>query len=189
MRLPRKFKTKRTVVRIFNNDDLKGYWNLIKTNRERLEKDFPITLKNTRTKKATESWIDQKIKSWSKHTSFSFVILENENDTLIGQLTIKTIDWKIPKAEMAYFIDKDWEGKGITTEVVKGGIDFCFNNLKLNKVFIRTAPDNRASQRIAEKCGFKKEGLLKKDHRQSDGTLSDVLYYGLLPGKKNQAPT
>lgn len=168
------------MVRAFEENDLEDYWRLIEANRPRLEKDFPITVKNTLNKSATQNWILQKIFAWQQKESFSFLILEKTSARLVGQLTIKTIDWRIPKAELAYFIDADWTGQGLMTEVVRQGVKVCFEHLSLSKVYIRAAPDNIGSQKIAEKCGFKMEGLLKKDHRQSDGTLTDVIYYGLL---------
>jgi RimJ/RimL family protein N-acetyltransferase len=47
-------------------------------------------------------------------------------------------------------------------------------------VYARIAPDNPASIRVAEKCGFQHEGLLRKEYRAGNGELMDVLYYGIL---------
>jgi RimJ/RimL family protein N-acetyltransferase len=52
--------------------------------------------------------------------------------------------------------------------------------LKLNKLYLRVSGDNKASQRVAEKNGFRTEGTLRSDFKTSDGKLIDLIYYGLL---------
>lgn len=42
------------------------------------------------------------------------------------------------------------------------------------------AADNLASQRVAERCGFVQEGRFRQHQRKKDGTLVDMLWYGLL---------
>jgi ribosomal-protein-serine acetyltransferase len=50
----------------------------------------------------------------------------------------------------------------------------------MNKVYARVDPDNIASIRVLESCGFQQEGLLRKDFRTGDGRLLDVCYFGKL---------
>ena len=45
---------------------------------------------------------------------------------------------------------------------------------------LQVRADNAASQRVAERCGFRLEGRQRLRHRKKDGTLVDRLWYGLL---------
>jgi hypothetical protein len=44
-----------------------------------------------------------------------------------------------------------------------------------------TAPDNTASQRVAERSGFQREGILRSYH-EVDGRREDAVFFSLLPG-------
>lgn len=93
---------------------------------------------------------------------------------------IKNIDYSLAKCELGYFIDIDFEGKGITSQAVKNVLDFCFGEIKMNKVTICTSLVNTASQRVATKHGFVQEGMLRQEFKNGKGQLEDILYFGLL---------
>lgn len=57
--------------------------------------------------------------------------------------------------EVGYWIGFPHWNKGLTTEALKTLISFCKNDLKLSSLLITTDINNRASQRVAEKSGFK----------------------------------
>jgi ribosomal-protein-serine acetyltransferase len=103
----------------------------------------------------------------------------------IGMLFIKSLDWRIPKAELAYYIDKEYEGKGIISKALNNVIEFAFSVLKLNKLYLRVAPDNKGSRKVAEKNSFKIEGTLRNDFKTYEGALIDLLYYGLINNKNS----
>jgi RimJ/RimL family protein N-acetyltransferase len=70
-------------------------------------------------------------------------------------------------------------GKGYTTEAVQLLIDYLFETKARYRIQLVILPDNGASRRIAEKCGFTLEGTLRGPffHR---GHNVDVLMYSLL---------
>ncbi len=100
-------------------------------------------------------------------------------------ICVKTIDYRILKCELGYFAAEDYQGKGVTSKMVSDALDFCFNELKMNKVFICTSEINLASQRIALKHNFKQEGILRDEFRNGDGELQNTVYFGLLKSEYN----
>lgn len=60
--------------------------------------------------------------------------------------------------EIGYGILPSYEGNGYMTEAVQGMIRWAFAQQDVNFVEAETDPDNRASQRILEKCGFVPNG-------------------------------
>ena len=77
-------------------------------------------------------------------------------------------------------MDKNYEGKGIMARSLSLVTDVCFNETELVKFFLRIDPENISSRRVAEKAGFLVEGIIRKDFKTGDGTLKDLVYYGLL---------
>ncbi len=99
---------------------------------------------------------------------------------IIGSIILKNIDWSVPKAELAYFIDGEYEGKGFTSYAVKWLTEYAFSDLKMEKLYIKLNPENEGSKKVAIKNGFEKEGYFKREFRTGQGVLTDVERYGLL---------
>ena len=65
-------------------------------------------------------------------------------------------------AEIGYFIGEPFWNKGIATKAVKLITDWGFKNLNLVRIHTGIFAFNKPSQRVLEKCGFKKEAIFKK---------------------------
>lgn len=151
---------------------------LIDANRERISNYLPKTAKAVSDKRSAKSYIREKIKNEKEKREFCFLIVDVKKGTPCGAVFLKNFEWTIPKCELGYFIDKNEEGKGITSNALHAIIEYCFSVLKLNKLFLRAAVDNAGSKRVAEKNGFIEEGVLRKDFMTEKGELIDVVYYG-----------
>lgn len=165
----------------------KEFYNLIDKNRNHIGKTFPVTLANSDTIEKAENFISVSKDKERNSEGYYFYAREIETNDLIGYLCVKTIDYRISKCELGYFIDEDFQGKGITSKLVSVALDFCFNKLEMNKVFICTSEINLASQQIALKHNFKQEGILRDEFRNGDGTLQNTVYFGLLKSEYNKS--
>ncbi len=94
-------------------------------------------------------------------------------------MVIKDIDFTVPKCELAYFIDEAFEGKGIATDATHWLVNFCFEELDMEKIILRINPANEGSKQVALKNGFSREGYMKNEYRNGYGELTDVEHYGL----------
>jgi ribosomal-protein-serine acetyltransferase len=164
----------------------KEFYKLIDKNKNHIGKTFPVTLANSDSPEKVENFISVSKDKEKNSEGYYFYAREIKTNNLIGYLCVKTIDYRISKCELGYFIDEDFQGKGITSKMVSNALDFCFNELKLNKVFICTSEINVASQRVALKHNFKQEGILRDEFRNGDGTLENTVYFGLLKSEYNQ---
>ncbi len=82
--------------------------------------------------------------------------------------------------ELSYQLyDAGDAGRGYTTEAVQLLVDYLFDTKPRHRVHLVILPDNAASRRVAEKCGFTLEATLREPffHR---GRNVDVLMYSLL---------
>ncbi len=156
------------------------FFDLVENNRNRIIKTFPVTVSNCFDLKATEEFISKNIQVEKEKTGYYFYVRNLETNYLIGYIGVKKIDYHISKCELFYFIDNHFEGKGIISKAISEVIDFCFQELKMNKIFICTSKINYGSQQIALKNGFVQEGTLREEFKNHEGTLEDINYYGLL---------
>lgn len=161
------------------------FFKLIDRNREHIRKTFPVTAFANSDREKTEQFLTEALETEKKREGYYFYLRSTETTELIGYVVVKNINEKVHKCELAYFIDMDYEGKGITSKAVADAVAFCFNELEMNKVFICTSPVNKRSQRIAEKNGFIQEGILRQEFRNGFGQLEDIIYYGLLKSDYN----
>src|ERR1043165_5824363 len=167
-------------IRLLTEDDLHAYYSLIDRNRQRLQDFFAGTVAATGTLETTHTHVKDVIAKCEDRTHFPFVVTDNANDALIASIQIKSLDWRIPKAELGYYVDADHEGKGIVTKAVSKIITYGFEELGLFKMFIRTHEHNISSRKVAEKNGLIYEGTIRADYKTTGGDIVDIMYYGML---------
>ena len=71
-------------------------------------------------------------------------------------------------------------GRGIATDALKLLTRWAFDQLGLQRLQLKADPDNAASQRVAEKAGYQREGLLRSSFVVR-GRRSDSVLYSRLP--------
>lgn len=162
------------------------FFKLITKNKIHIEKTFPVTVSNCLDLEKTKKFIADNIQKEANNEGYYFYIRNTETNILIGYVCIKNIKQDILKCELAYFIDAEFEGKGIISEAISKTIEFCFDQLKMNKVYICTSKINKGSQRIALKHSFQEEGILREEFKNHVGILEDIVYFGLLKSDYNE---
>jgi RimJ/RimL family protein N-acetyltransferase len=166
-------------IRQLTDADAENYFSLVDRNRKRLEDFFAGTVARNKTIQDTRIFISDITEKAAKKIYFPFVIIDAAQN-LVGYVDVKSIDWNIPKAELGFFIDAGYEGKGIISRAVAKIVEHCFETLKMKKLFLRTHEKNTGSRRVAEKNGFILEGIIKSDYKTTSGVIVDLMYYGLL---------
>ena len=78
--------------------------------------------------------------------------------------------------EIGYWLGEAYQGKGIMTRACRAMVTYGFTELKLNRIEICCAPENRKSRAIPERLGFKKEGVLRQAERIRDQFVDNVVY-------------
>lgn len=91
------------------------------------------------------------------------LIIEANEHGPIGVVMLTDIDWKnrIAQFHSKIATSKEIRGKGYGTKATKALIKYAFEQLNLNLVYSYIIEYNIASQRVHEKCGFKKDGVLR----------------------------
>ena len=87
------------------------------------------------------------------------------------------------RATMGYWVARGARGGGICTRAVRLLARYGLDELELQRIDLITDPDNLASQRVAEKVGFQREGVMRAHLRHPDGRIRDSVMFSLLPGE------
>lgn len=112
--------------------------------------------------------------------NYVFGIEQMNENKLIGSCGLYNLDIVTHKAEMRIKIgDKTYWGKGFGSEATMLLLDFGFNDLNLNKIWLRVLANNIAAVNLYKKARFKTEGTLRKD-LYIKGNLEDVLIMSIL---------
>lgn len=112
-----------------------------------------------------------------KHPWFKAICL---GEKVIGSITLDNGKGAHScKAELGYVISRKYWGNGCATQAIKLAIETGFKDLEVERIEAFVDPGNIGSQRVLEKNGFTKEGLLKKCVVQK-GVVKDRFLYSFL---------
>ena len=84
-------------------------------------------------------------------------------------------------AEIGYWLGEEFWGRGIATEVLAAVTEYAFQSLGMARVYAEVFEWNAASMRVLEKCGFEREGVLRKA-AMKDRKLIDQIVYSKVRG-------
>ena len=123
------------------------------------------------TREGHESWIKNRIQTGQ---AVQMIICDLAGDRPVGSVYIRDIDRGHNKAEYGIFIgEDDARGRGVGTAAAKLMLQYCFEEEKLHRIYLRALASNLQAIRSYEKAGFVREGLLKDDVR-IDGQYCDI---------------
>ncbi len=107
-------------------------------------------------------------------TWFQFVIIDNENSDIIGDLGIHFLDDE--QAELGCTLEKKKHGKGYATEALKLAMDYLFNKLNKHRIIGSIDPQNLKSIGLVERLGFRKEAHFKESLFINGEWVDDIVY-------------
>lgn len=128
---------------------------------------------------ATErQWLDSILEG--KKNVLTFAILLLPEYELAGVISLSKLDWKNRNAELAIFIgEKELWSKGVGSEALILLLDYAFNVLGLNKVYLRVFEYNERAIKSYLKVGFKVVGRLRQQRLRGgkywDEIIMDIL--------------
>ena len=98
---------------------------------------------------------------------------------LVGQLTIgNLVRGAFNSAVAGYWVDEALAGRGVMPTALAMAVDHCFGPVGLHRIEVNVRPENTASRRVAEKLGFREEGLHER-FLCIDGAYRDHVSYAL----------
>lgn len=100
----------------------------------------------------------------------------------VGTIGLEKIDTRMKSAMFGYQIGEEFSGKGLGSIIVKEFVHRLFANTDIERLTATVHHEHLASQRLLEKTGFKREGLLRQ-YLILNGKRADYFIYSILPGE------
>ena len=115
---------------------------------------------------------------WSKEDGM--LVMVSPNDDILGHIEFfKTVNY-LDEFELSYVVyPAEQRGKGIATEAINLLVRYLFETKPVNRIRLVIHPENLASRRLAEKCGFRHEGTARGAW-YNKGKHQDVEIYAIL---------
>lgn len=130
------------------------------------------------------SWFESQEPMRRAGEGLVFAVVHAISDQPFGAIGIDEIRKLLRSADIGYWLAREARGHGYMTRAVRLLAAWAFDGLGLARLQLTTDPENTASQRVAERCGFRKEGHLRSHMLvRHSGQRRDSFVYGLLPGE------
>ncbi len=112
----------------------------------------------------TSAFIRDSVQAWKEDRAWDYSIrLRADPGRHVGNVSLWTVSKLGKIAEIGYWVRTDETNRGICTEAVDRLLGEAFGSMGYHKVVLRIAVGNEASDRVAEKLGFTKEGVLREE--------------------------
>lgn len=163
-----------------------AFHELLMANRERLTRWDPGAYPDPPTLDNTRSRLESNANAWLAGTQIPVAIaIRHDNHwRLVGGASLR-LGSDSRSAEIGYWIDGGFEGKGLVTRTATALLDHAFSALSLHRVTLGTDATNLRSRALAHRLGFTQEGLLRQAIPTPDGH-HDEMIYSLLAEEWNQ---
>ena len=127
--------------------------------------------------------IERAARAWEERTWAVFRIVDAATGKVVGGVNLRMGDHRM--GEISYFLRASARGRGLATRAVRLVAAWAFDELGLERIELRVHPENEASQRVAERTGFTREGVERASRAWPDGSRFDSVVYSLLPGDRS----
>ncbi|WP_216893574.1 GNAT family N-acetyltransferase [Nocardia alni] len=99
---------------------------------------------------------------------------------ILGACSVYDVRLSEGRASVGYWLAAHARRRGVATRAVRLLTRWIFDDLGVARIELTCGPDNLGSQRVAERCGFQREGVLRS-HMPFKGGRRDSVVFSLLP--------
>jgi RimJ/RimL family protein N-acetyltransferase len=121
-------------------------------------------------------------RGWEEGAGASFAVLDTADGRVLGSLGIRLADLPDGVAEAGYWVAREARSRGVATRALRLAAEWILGHEGIERLQLRADALNLPSQRVAEKAGFRREGVLRSMHYNSRlGRRIDFVMFSLLP--------
>jgi RimJ/RimL family protein N-acetyltransferase len=97
------------------------------------------------------------------------MVVEESDSGIVGYVELVNMAWRAKSAELCVLIGEErYRGQGCGTAALRLFLPVAFEQLALERIYLRVARSNRRARKCYERCGFRTRGLLPVTPRQPD---------------------
>jgi RimJ/RimL family protein N-acetyltransferase len=126
-----------------------------------------------------QRWIERYQKGRVDGTCEGFAAIDGDG-RFVGLALAPTIDREGGEVELGYIVPQAARGRGVATEMLRQLTRWAFDEAGALRIVLVIDVENPASERVAERCGYVHEGVMRSIH-QKQGTRVDAAIWSRLP--------
>ncbi|MER6012628.1 GNAT family N-acetyltransferase [Streptomyces bluensis] len=177
--------TERLVLRPFDEDDVPALAEMMNDEQVMAWTDVPQPF----TEDGARTWITEHAPGErTGGRGLDLAVTEFLTQRLVGVIQLTRTNWHVRSTELLYVIAPWARGEGYASEAALATARWLFRDQKFERIELRTAADNTASQQVAQKIGCISEGVLRNAciarTRTEEGWAeirTDFIVWSLLP--------
>ena len=144
----------------------------------------PVVRRNTRVPEPWPEgfewqWLDVYEQGHRDGTRLGFAIVDAETGSFLGLAGLVSIEPEAGQGEIGYIVAPEARGRGIATRALSLVTSHALGDLGLERVELLIATDNTPSIRVAERCGYRLEGVSRSFYLKP-GRRTDMARYSRL---------
>ncbi len=135
--------------------------------------------------------ISEEFEAWAlPHFSgerLQFTVVDKRKNQLAGATAFGNFSARDQRLEIGWtWLGKAFQGTGVNQAMKKLMLDYCFSELKLKRVEIKTDVLNLPARKALLKFGAVEEGILRSHTLMTQGRRRNTIYYSVLEGEWNR---
>ena len=107
------------------------------------------------------TWADRYERGRADNTRMNFAIEDAADGTFLGIAVAPHLDRDERTAELGYVLGPDARGRGVATEALRQLTVWAFEDREMFRLQLLISVSNDASKRVAQRCGYHLEGVLR----------------------------
>ena len=125
------------------------------------------------------SWLASQEPARKDGSRLELAIVSAKSNRLLGSIALSSVERLHARAMVTYWVLPEARGRGVASDAVQLLARWALGDLGLKRLEMFIEPENVASQRVAERCNFVREGLLRS-RWVAKGRRRDSVVYALL---------
>jgi len=131
--------------------------------------------------KEAEWWLGLYERGWGDGSRAGFAILEQPGAVFDGMIAFVTLRLEAAEAEVGYIVAPEARGRGVAVRALSLVTRWGLEEVGLARIELRAELENPASLKVAERCGYVREGTLRNVHLKA-GRRGDMALYSRVAG-------
>jgi ribosomal-protein-serine acetyltransferase len=160
------------LLRFLEEEDAAELYDVIDANRDYLARWMPWAAEQTL--EDTVAFIWRTRKQLTDNDGFQTAIVEHER--IVGMIGFHGLCWQQRSTKIGYWLAEPAQGRGVMSCAVRKLLDHAFGAWRLDRVEIHVGVQNARSRAVAQRVGFKYEGVLHEAERVGDRFIDRALY-------------
>jgi RimJ/RimL family protein N-acetyltransferase len=124
-------------------------------------------------------WLERYEKGRRDGSCEGFAVLDG-GDRFLGLALVPTIDHEEGEVELGYIVVPGARGRGVATAMLRQLTRWAFDTAHAQRIVLIIDVANPASERVAERCGYVREGVMRSVHLKQ-GMRIDAALWSRLP--------